>query len=141
MVIREGKFCVDICACIMFYSGIAINISCFKENRLKSEHVRTFQKRVLIIDSVLFIVWSVSSTEGSNIVELVRTYSVSTQHGAYHMFIFVILGTYVKLKPLLWHMGGEYRPIACPNYPLDGIKDLRLLTTTQAVIHLLVRAL
>lgn len=52
------------------------------------------------------------------------------------MFIFVILGTYVILKPLLWHMGGEYRPIACPNYPLDGIKDLRLLTTAQDVIHI-----
>lgn len=57
------------------------------------------------------------------------------------MFIFVTLGTYVKLKPLLWHMGGEYCPTACPNYPLDGSKELRLLTTAQDVIHLLVRGL
>ncbi len=56
------------------------------------------------------------------------------------MFISVILGTYVKLKPLLWHMGGEYHPNMSPNYPLDGIKELRLLTIAQYMIHLLVRA-
>lgn len=36
-------------------------------------------------------------------------------------------------------MDGEYCLIACPNYPLDGSKELRLLTAAQDVIHLLVR--
>lgn len=54
------------------------------------------------------------------------------------MFIFVTLVTHVKSRPLLWHMGGEYRPATCPNYPLVGSKELRLLTTAQDVIHQLV---
>jgi len=51
-----------------------------------------------------------------------------------------LLGTHVKLKPLLWHMGGEYYLIASPKYPPDSSRELRFLTTAHDVIRALAKA-